>query len=288
MELTLRHVDIDANGVRLHGVEAGTGPLVVLLHGFPDFWYTWRQQLPALVGAGLRVLALDQRGYNTSSKPRSVRAYDIDMLTADVAAVIEQQGQGRAVVVGHDWGGVIAWQLAMRRPDLVSKLVVLNAPHPAAFLRELRRPRQLLRSWYVFFFQLPWLPEAWMQLDDFAPLEAVLRFDPLRRGAFTPTDIHLYKQAYRQPGALTAMVNWYRAVFRRTLRDLRHQFPTTAAPTLLLWGQRDRYLSLELTKGLEPWVPRLTVQVIPGASHWIQHDTPQRVNQAILKFIADN
>src|SRR5579884_3024966 len=154
---THRHASV--NGVRLHYVEAGRGPLVVLLHGFPEFWYSWRHQIPALAAAGFRVLAPDLRGYNESDKPPGVAAYGLERVAGDVAALVRHAGERRAAVVGHDWGGGIAWWLAMHRPDVVGRLAVLNAPHPAAFRRELRTPGQLLRSWYVFFFQLPALPE---------------------------------------------------------------------------------------------------------------------------------
>src|SRR5262249_33835635 len=141
-------------GLRLHYVEAGAGPPVLLLHGFPEFWYSWRHQLPALAGAGFRAWAPDLRGYNESEKPAGVRNYRVRLLVEDVAGLIRHTGAGRATVVGHDWGGVIAWRLAMDRPELVERLVILNAPHPGAFLRELRNPAQWLRSAYVLFFQL--------------------------------------------------------------------------------------------------------------------------------------
>ncbi len=206
------------NGVRLHYVEAGTGPLVVLLHGFPEFWYSWRLQIPALASAGFHVVAPDLRGYNQSAKPLGVRQYGLEMLTGDVVGLVNHLGARRAAVAGHDWGGVIAWDVAMDQSDVVDRLIILNAPHPAAFRREIRTCSQLLRSWYAFFFQLPWLPEFAFRAARFGLLERTLPRDPVRKGAFTEENIAVYKAAIAEPGALTAGINYYRALFRATLR----------------------------------------------------------------------
>lgn len=279
------HRDAVVNGVRLHYVEAGSGPLVVLLHGFPEFWYSWRYQIPALAAAGYRVVAPDMRGYNTSEKPAGVRAYAIESLTDDVAALIDHLQEQRAVVVGHDWGGGVAWSVPMRHPAIVDKLIVLNAPHPAAFLREVRTPAQLARSWYMVFFQLPWLPEAVMRAGGYAILERTLRTDPVRRNAFSDEDIRRYKAAARRPGALTAGINYYRAAFRRDPRESLREPPAITCPTLLIWGEQDRYLGIRLTEGLERWVPGIQVERIREASHWVQIDAPERVNAAVLRFL---
>ena len=197
----VHHREAVVNGVRLHYVEAGAGPLVVLLHGFPEFWYAWRRQVGPLAAAGFRVLAPDLRGYNLSDKPRGADAYRVESLTADVAGLIRHAGERSAVVVGHDWGGVLAWLLPLHHHKIVHKRVILNAPHPAALRRELRRGAdQLLRSWYVFFFQLPWLPEAMMRAGDFALLGRMLRRQPVRPGAFTEADVAAYKHALARPG----------------------------------------------------------------------------------------
>jgi pimeloyl-ACP methyl ester carboxylesterase len=278
------HKNALVNGVRLHYVEAGDGPLVVLLHGFPEFWYSWRRQIAALAAAGYRVLAVDQRGYNESDKPRGVGSYRLDLLTADVAGLIAHAGLQKAHVVGHDWGGAIAWAVAMQRPEVVDKLVVLNAPHPAVFFRELRTPRQLLRSWYVLFFQLPVLPELFLRRGNYSFLDRALLHEPVRPDAFSPEDVRLYKEALSRPGALTAAINYYRAAMRYR-RDAQRAIRRITAPTLLLWGERDRYLGLALTNGLEPWVPDLRVRRIADASHWVQNDAPEQVNQALLAFL---
>jgi len=273
------------NGIRLHYVEAGTGPAVVLLHGFPEFWYSWRHQIPALAEAGFRVIALDLRGYNESEKPLGRRPYGIETLTDDVLGIIRAECGGRCAVVGHDWGGAIAWHLAMHHPKAVEKLVVLNAPHPYCFFRELKTLAQLRKSWYMLFFQLPRLPELLLRAGDFAWLSHVLRTDPVRPDAFTEADIACYKQALAQPGAMTAAINYYRALFRRNPFALRRQIRPIGAPTLLIWGERDRYLGLDLVKGLEPWVPNIRVERITEASHWVQMDAPERVNHLIIDFL---
>src|SRR5215210_1657399 len=198
------HRYVYANGIRLHCVEAGDGPPVILLHGFPEFWYSWRHQLPALAGAGFRAVAPDLRGYNQSDKPPGVESYRPELLVQDVVGLIEKLGGGPAVVVGHDWGGIIAWLATMRRPDLVQKLVVLNAPHPATFETEVRHARQLFRSWYAFFFQLPWFPEAVLRFQDFGIVGHALRHHTAHSDAFTREDIRRYREALAKPGAATA------------------------------------------------------------------------------------
>jgi pimeloyl-ACP methyl ester carboxylesterase len=270
-------------GVRLHYVEAGDGPPVILLHGFPEFWYTWRHQIPALAAAGFHALAPDQRGYNLSDKPAGVESYRVPNLVEDVADLIRQTGRERAFIVGHDWGGAIAWAVAIRHPELVEKLIVINGAHPAAYLREIRTLGQMRRSWYVFLFQLPRLPEWVFGRRNFAWLERVMRHDPVRPGAFSEEDIRAYKEALSQPGALTATINWYRAIGR--FRPPADAVKEVAAPTLLIWGERDRYLGPRLTQGLEPWVPKLRIERMPDASHWVQEEWPERVNRLMVEFL---
>jgi epoxide hydrolase 4 len=281
------HREAVVNGVRLHYVEAGAGPLVLLLHGFPEFWYSWHRQIGPLVAAGFRVLAPDLRGYNLSDKPRGVNAYRVEALTADVAGLIQHTGESSATVIGHDWGGVLAWLLPLHYTELVQKRVILNAPHPAALRRELRRGvEQLRRSWYIFFFQLSLLPEALMRAGDFALLRRMLTRQPVRPGAFSADDVGRYRQALAQPKALTAAINWYRAAFRRPPRP--DEYAPCNVPTLLIWGERDAFLSLRLTEGLEQWAPNLRVERIPDASHWVQNDAPERVNELLIEFLHSN
>jgi pimeloyl-ACP methyl ester carboxylesterase len=286
------HRTVLLNGLRFHYVEAGDptrGRTVVLLHGFPGFWYCWRHQIPALAAAGYHVVAPDLRGYNTSGKSHRVSDCRIESLVEDVVAFARHVSPGpTATLVGHDWGGIIAWFTAMRCPEAVERLAVLNAPHPAAYLRELRRVRsgQLFRSWYVLFFQLPWLPEALLALDDFAMLRRMLRTDPARPGAFTPEDMKEYVRAWSQPGALRAGINYYRAAARRGLGRLARELRRIDTPTLLIWGERDRYLVPELTRGLEQWVPDLRIERLPRASHWVMQDEPGRVNDLLTGFLS--
>lgn len=285
--LDVRHGTLDVGGATLHYVEAGQGPLVVLLHGFPEFWYSWRWQIPALAGAGFRVVAPDMRGYNASSKPRGVTAYTADLLARDVAGLIRGLGAERAIVVGHDWGGAVAWTFAMRYPELLERLAILNVPHPARFLRALRTPRQLRKSWYMFFFQLPRLPEASVRRGNFAMFRATFRHDPVRPGAFSDDDIERYIAALARPGALTAAINYYRALFRQNPRRMQASFRPIEAPVLVIWGMQDRYLGAELAEPDAQWAPHARVERLPDASHWVQVDRPERVNALLLEFLDD-
>jgi epoxide hydrolase 4 len=283
----MAHRWVDVGGLRLHYVEAGTGPLVVLLHGFPEFWYAWRHQLPALADAGFRVVAPDLRGYNTSDKPRRVRDYRPRVLAQEVADLIVALGAGSAAVAGHDWGGGLAWLLAMRHPERVERLVVLNAPHPIRFLKGLRSPRQLRRSWYILAFQLPWLPERLMAVRNFRALRRALRRQPIRPGAFTAQDIDRYVAAAAQPGALRAAINYYRAAFRANLPAQVHSLRRVDVPTLVIWGDQDRYLGRELAEPDPAWVSDARVERIAEASHWVQADAPERVSQLMVDFLLE-
>jgi epoxide hydrolase 4 len=276
---------VEANPTAENGKDIASGRLCIMLHGFPEFWYSWRRQIPALAAAGFHVLVPDLRGYNLSDKPRGIAAYRIDYLIGDVLGLIEHAGAQRAAIIGHDWGGVIAWHLAMYHPQVVEKLVILNAPHPAAYRRELRSWKQLLKSWYVFFFQMPGLPELLLRAGDFDSLGRMLRSQPVNPEAFAPEDVRRYKQAMAQPGALTAAIDYYRAFFRyRNQRTVSDNTPINV-PVLLLWGERDTYLSPRLTEGLNAWVPNLRLLRFPDVSHWIQNDSPERVNRLMIDFL---
>ncbi len=268
-------------GVRLHFVTLGEGPLVVLLHGFPEFWYAWRRQIAALAAAGYRVVAPDQRGYNLSDKPKEVAAYGVKRLVADVAALIEACGAKTAFVVGHDWGAGVAWSFAMSRPEMVERLVVLNGPHPERLRKELvRSPIQLIRSWYMFFFQLPALPEAVARLDEFAFLLKPLREEPTNPAAFSRDDLARYVEAFSKPGAVTAMIDWYRAMFRGTAVPV----VKTEVEALVVWGEKDRHLGRDLATPSPELVPNARVVFVPNATHWVQHDDPERVNAELIAF----
>lgn len=284
------HRDGVVNGVRLHWVEAGEGPLVILLHGFPEFWYAWRRQIPALAAAGFRVVAPDLRGYNLSERPKGVASYRASVVSADVAALVHRLGAERAHLAGHDWGGVIAWNVAMRTPEVVDRLAIVNAPHPRVFRREMRRPRQALRSWYAMFFQLPALPEILIRAGNYAALERIFR-DTAVPGAFTDEDIRIYKSAIARPGALTAALNYYRS-YAATLFGGKRDTPSPPRrevidrPTLVIWGEKDRALNIHNLDGLSEWVADLRIERLAGVSHWVMSEAPERVNQLLTGFFA--
>lgn len=274
----------DLSGARLHYVELGDGPLVVLLHGFPDFWFSWRFQIPALAEAGFRVVAPDMRGYNLSSKPRGVTAYDIGRLAGDIRELITERGAASAFLAGHDWGAAVAWATAMNHPDVVERLAIVNVPHPRKMMRGLRTPRQLMRSWYMFYFQLPWLPERLARADRWRAFRHAVK-DDARPGAVTDEDIDRYVEAWSQPGAITAMINYYRALFRQSPKRAEARIRPVSAPTRIIWGERDRYLGAELAEPDRADVPNLERVIrLPDASHWVQHDEPERVAELLVEF----
>jgi pimeloyl-ACP methyl ester carboxylesterase len=276
----LREGYAEVGDVRLHYVEAGDGPLIVLLHGFPEFWYGWRQQIAPLVQAGFRVVAPDLRGYNLSSKPEGFRDYTADKPAADVRGLIRELGAESAMVVGHDWGGTVAWTLAMNHPEVVDRLVVLNAAHPRKLNEGLRNPRQLLRSWYFFFFQFPGLPEHHARARGWRFFKRFLRD---ARPRYTTDDVDRYVEAWSQPGAEKAMIDYYRAAVR--LGSTQEVHPISA-PTLVIWGQRDRYLGPKLAEPHHDDVPNLDrVERLPNASHWVHHDEAERVNELLVDFL---
>jgi pimeloyl-ACP methyl ester carboxylesterase len=272
---------LTANGVRLHYVTAGSGPLVLLLHGYPEFWYSYRFQLPLLAQTH-RVVALDLRGYNLSDKPPD--GYDIATLCEDLRGAIEALGERHADVVGHDWGGVLAWALAVRAPEEVRHLAILNAPHPATFQRTLYSPGQWLRSAYVGFFQLEGIAEEALSRDDYSLVWRTFRAADRERFWLTDADIQRYVDAISRPQALTAALNYYRQVVRRGPGVIGPARIITA-PTLVLWGELDPYLGVESLDGLERWVDDLRVQRFATAGHWVNQQEPARVNEALLEFL---
>ena len=269
--------------VRLNAISAGPkdGPVVVLLHGFPEFWYGWRRQIEPLAAAGFRVIVPDQRGYNLSSKPSGVAAYALTELVSDVTAIADQLGQQRVFLAGHDWGAAVAWSAALLHPNRIAKLVVLNVPHPSVMRKFLStRPRQLLRSWYMFFFQLPWLPEAVFSAFDFLiGARALLRSS--RPGTFSAEDLAQYRAAWSQPRAITSMINWYRALFRTRLK-----FPdkTVRVPTRILWGERDAFLRAEISRESLRYCTNAELFTFSNATHWLQHEQPTQVSEHLIDF----
>ena len=286
MDVHAERTMLPGDGVELHTVLAGPeeGRLVVLLHGFPDCWYGWHHQIPALAGAGYRVAVPDQRGYNLSERPAGIEAYKVDNLTADVVSLIRALGRERAIVVGHDWGGMVAWRLAMDYPQVVERLAILNAPHPRAMARALKHDwSQRLRSWYIALFQVPWLADALFGFWPRGTAEFVFRTYGARRDAFTDHDLEVQAAAIAQPGAMTSMINWYRAATRYRAG---HSADIDTA-TMVLWGEEDPALGKALTYGLEKWVHTLQMHYLPHTGHWIQNEAPDAVNDYLLTFFEE-
>ena len=275
---------VATNGIALNVAQAGpeSGPLAILLHGFPEFWYGWKRHMPALAAAGFRVWAPDQRGYNTSDKPPHVRDYSLDTLAADVVGLIDAAGCERAILVGHDWGAAVAWWVANNHPERLNKLVIINVPHPLV-LRQLLRtnPRQLARSWYMFAMQLPWLMEWAGRRNNWRAMIEGLQTSSLP-GTFTDADFDEYRRAWSQPGAFTAMLNWYRAMFRYGARRTKQERITT--PTLMLWGRRDKFIGPEGADLSLAMCDRGDLVMFDDNTHWLQHERPDEIAQRIVEF----
>ena len=280
---------IQTNGIRLHVAQAGAqdGPLVILLHGFPEFWRGWEAQIPALAAAGYRVWAPDQRGYNRSDKPPRIADYHIDTLARDVTGLIRAAGEQKAFVVGHDWGAAVAWHLVTHYPERVRKLVNMNVPHPAIMVRNLRSNiRQMLKSWYIFFFQIPRLPE-WLLARDNAAFLARAMQESSAPGTFDERKLAHYREAWSQPGAITAMLNWYRSVLRASLKTWRTPppLPRITVPTLLIWGKQDVALDHRMAQPSIDLCEQGELVFFEQASHWVQHERAEEVNRLVVRFL---
>ncbi|NWF57851.1 MAG: alpha/beta hydrolase [Fischerella sp.] len=282
LEANWKHEYINTNGVKLHYVTQGEGPLMLMLHGFPEFWYSWRHQIPEF-SQNFKVIAVDLRGYNDSEKPKEQSAYVMDEFIKDIEGLIRGLGYEQCILVGHDWGGAIAWCFAYAHPEMVEKLIILNIPHPAKFSEGLRTPGQLLRSSYMFLFQLPWVPELLIQSFDYQTIENAFKGMAVNKSAFTQADIDAYKDAAAKRGALTAMLNYYRNIFQQKM--LNQSWSVLEVPTLMIWGEKDTALGKELTYGTEAYVRNLQIRYIPNCSHWVQQERPELVNQYIREFL---
>jgi epoxide hydrolase 4 len=276
---------VDAGEVELRILEAGEGEVVLLLHGFPQAAEAWLRQLPALAAAGYHAVAPDLRGYGGSDRPHGVSSYALPRLVADAVGLLDALGARQAAVVGHDWGGAVAWALAARHPERVRRLVVVNAPHPARFRQLLRTRDQLVRSWYALFFQLPFLPELLLRRNRFAALRGVFRRGARTPDVFSRDEVEAYLSALRPPGALTAALNYYRAMGRDALLRRRGGGSRVEVPTLLAWGEQDPHLSPRNAEGLERWVPHLRVHRFPRATHWVPAEEASELNSLILDFL---
>jgi pimeloyl-ACP methyl ester carboxylesterase len=279
------HCYIRTNGVQLHVVQAGpkSGIPILLLHGFPEFWYGWRKQIPVLAQAGCRVIVPDQRGYHLSDKPKGIKPYSVDTLVEDICGLIDALDYEKVNLVGHDWGAAIAWMLAIKYPERLHRLGIINVPHPAVMRRFLARDfEQMRRSLYAVFFQLPWLPETILEIGNWSVAANGIRRSG-RGNAFTDEDLETYKEAWSQPGAMTAMLNWYRASVRyppQPTNDMR-----VHVRTLMLWGVKDVALSRRMARPSLDYCDDGTPIFFPDATHWVQHEESEEVNRRLLEFV---
>jgi len=284
----LRTEFVEANGLRFEVLTCGAGDrLALCLHGFPEVALSWREQIPVLAALGFRVWAPNQRGYGRSSRPRRMQDYAIEHLMADVAGLIDASGASEVVLLGHDWGALVAWCFAARRIRLLHRLVIINVPHPVLFARSLRRPSQIMRSWYAGAFQIPWLPE-WMLSRNGARMIGRSMLRTSTAPEVFPRDlIEATRANAAQPGALKAMINWYRAFLRGggLRRQLRAGFPVIETPTLMLWGEEDPFLAKFTTEGTGDFVRELRLRYLPGVSHWVQQDATERCNAELREFL---
>ena len=277
-------VAVDTNGISLHTRQAGPedGPLVVLLHGFPEFWYGWHRQIKPLADAGYRVIVPDQRGYNRSDKPDGVDSYRIETLAADVVGLLDAADRETAAVAGHDWGAAVAWWLALSYPERIESLTAVNVPHPTVMETTLRNSlSQLRKSWYMFAFQLPALPEAISTVNNCRVLRRGLT-NSSRPGTFSATDLERYRAAWQQPDALTAMINWYRAMGRYRPQPPRQQ---VSVPTLVMWGQQDEFLASTMADESLDYCDDAELVSFPSATHWVLHEEPEETADALLAHL---
>jgi len=285
-EITFHYAQIGS--VQLHYAKAGSGGnLVVLLHGFPEFWYSWRHQLAAL-SEEYTVVAPDLRGYNLSDKPERVEDYEIDKLVDDVCGLIGHLGYEKAAVIGHDWGAIIAWALAEKYPEYVSKLCALQVP-PASVWRKNLSVKQALASWYMFFFQLPFLPEWLLSRDDFAGLTGILKNTTAEPGVFTKEDIAEYKKSWREPDSITPFINYYRAGVLNRLFANDANREKIKVPTLFIYGEKDTAVLPESVKNVGESVDAPFTEIrIPGAGHWVQQEAAEVVTDSLREFLHEN
>ena len=278
---------VQANGLTFEVAEAGQGDhLALCLHGFPELHYSWRHQIPLLAQMGYRVWAPNMRGYGGTSRPTHKKDYRLDNLTADVAALIDASGAKEVTLLAHDWGAIVAWQFAIQKVRPLTRLVIMNVPHPLCARRELKTWKQLKKSWYMFFFQIPWLPERRLGKNNAAVIGKLFRETSVNRHRFTAEEAEPYRAAAAQPGAITAMLNYYRALFQtgdaRQIGDGK-----VGTPTLIVWGEQDVAIDIACLDGTGDYVDDLTVRRFPNASHWVQQDIPDEVNAELRAWLPD-
>jgi epoxide hydrolase 4 len=285
LEFRVFHV----NGIALHVVLAGpaSGKPLILLHGSPEFWFAWRRQIDHFVASGYRVIIPDQRGYNFSDKPTGIANYSIDLLARDVVGVLDTLAASKAFVVGHDWGAGVSWYLAARYPERVTRAAILSVPHPRVFIKNLLiNPAQLWRSWYILFFQLPWLPELLLQRRDWSLLVRVLR-NTSPAGVFSDADLEQYKESWARKAALTAMLNWYRAALLRPSKfALDSEASRVKVPALLIWGKNDRFVGEAMARESLQYCDDGHLKIFEIATHWVRHEEAAQINSLLSEFFA--
>jgi len=282
--MDLRERYIETNGIKLHVMEAGPadGPMMLFLHGFPEFWYAWRKQIGYFAERGYLVVVPDQRGYNLSDKPKGIAAYKIDELAKDIVGLIDAYGREKILLVGHDWGASVSWWVSLKYPERISKMVILNVPHPKVMARQMfSNPDQMQKSWYIFYFQLPGAVEKLAQATNYQWVLNLITSNA-HPGAFTPEDLEKYRTAFAQPGAFSAMVNWYRASVQ-TQQEQPKSFDVDV-PLLFMWGEEDIAMLAQMADESMPYCKNGKLIKMPGVSHWIQHEEADKVNGLIEEF----
>ncbi len=285
----LQHKFVNVNGIIMHYVTIGNGPLIVFLHGFPEFWYSWRYQIP-FFSKHFKVVVPDMRGYGETEKPAEINEYRIEKLVADIVELIHSLGQEKAIVVGYDWGGAIAWSVAMMSPSIVEKLIVMNIPHPAVLQKNaFRNYEQMQKSWYMFFFLLQDVPENRLSSNNFEFLKHLFEISIKRKEKFTQSDIEGYVSSWSKEGGITGGINYYRANLNAEFwgsLDESIPFPKIKSATLQIWGEEDILFGKELTEGTNEFVDApFSLKTIPNCGHWIQQEAPEEVNQVIDEFL---
>jgi len=263
---------------------------MIMLHGFPEFWYSWRHQIPVMA-KHFKVVAPDMRGYNESEKPVGVENYRINLLVEDVMGLIEAFGEKKAIIVGHDWGAIVSWAFAMAHPEVTQRLIIMNVPHPAVWQEKAKYiARQLQKSWYIFFFQKEKVPESYFSRNNYLALKLMLSGSTVKEGVFSHEDLESFAEAWSKPGALTASINYYRANIRPEIfmEEVPLKFPKITSPTLVIWGEEDLALTQEISKGAEKHVDApYTIKYIPKCGHWVQNEEPELVNKYLLEFLRE-
>lgn len=285
------HHFVTVNGIHMHYVTMGEGPLLVLLHGFPEFWYSWRYQIPVL-SKKFKVVVPDMRGYGDTEKPIGIEKYRIEELVRDVVELISSVGHEDAVVAGNDWGGIIGWTTAMMAPNVVKKLIIMNAPHPAIYqVNAFKNYEQMKKSWYMFFYLLPEVPEKVLSANNFEFLNQIFSLSIKRIDKFSQYDIDNYISSWSKEGGLTGGLNYYRANINSDFwgsLDESIPFPKIKCPTLQIWGEDDVFLGKELTENTQEWIDnKYRLQMISNCGHWVQQEAPEEVNKIMLDFSND-